>query len=116
MQEVEAYIQKFPLEVQEIMHEFRELITKTNPKIVETFAYQMPAYKLNGKPLVYFAGYKNHIGFYATPTGHSAFADRLKSYKQGKGSVQFPLNEPMPYQLIQDIVDFRIENILGGIK
>ncbi len=55
MQEVEAYLQKFPLEVQEIMHEFRELITKTNPKIVETFAYQMPAYKLNGKPLVYLS-------------------------------------------------------------
>lgn len=116
MQEVETYIQKFPIEVQEIMHEFRKLITKTNPKIVETFAYQMPAYKLNGKPLVYFAGYKNHIGFYATPTGHSAFADRLKNYKQGKGSVQFPLSEPMPYQLIQDIVDFRVENILGSIK
>ncbi len=116
MQEVETYIQKFPMEVQNIMNEFRELITKTNPEIVETFAYQMPAYKLNGKPLVYFAGYKNHIGFYATPTGHSAFADRLKNYKQGKGSVQFPLNEPMPFQLIQDIVDFRVENILGGKK
>jgi len=72
----------------------------------------MPTYKLNGKPLVYFAGYKNHIGFYATPTGHSEFAEELATYKQGKGSVQFPLNNPMPLDLISRIVAFRVRETL----
>src|SRR5690554_7664798 len=68
----------------------------------------MPAYKLNKKPLVYFAGYKNHIGFYATPTGHLEFAKELSKYKQGKGSVQFPLDEPLPVNLIERIIRFRV--------
>jgi len=68
----------------------------------------MPAYKLYGKPLVYFAGFKNHIGFYATPTGHSAFREELSQYKQGKGSVQFQLDKPIPYELIGQIVEFRV--------
>jgi uncharacterized protein YdhG (YjbR/CyaY superfamily) len=64
----------------------------------------------NGKPLVYFAGFKKHIGFYATPTGHTEFANELSTYKQGKGSVQFPLDKPIPYELIKRIVAFRVEN------
>lgn len=75
----------------------------------EGISYGMPAYKMNGRPLVYFAAFKNHIGFYATPTGHAAFAKELSGYKQGKGSVQFPVDEPMPLQLIADIVKFRVE-------
>jgi uncharacterized protein YdhG (YjbR/CyaY superfamily) len=75
---------------------------------VESIAYGMPAYKINGKPLVYFAGYKKHIGFYATPSGHTEFADELSKYKQGKGSVQFPLDKPIPYELIRRIVAFRV--------
>jgi uncharacterized protein YdhG (YjbR/CyaY superfamily) len=71
-------------------------------------SYGMPGYKLNKKPLVYFAGYKNHIGFYATPSGHSHFQEQLSRYKQGKGSVQFPLNEEMPYDLIEEMVRFRV--------
>ncbi len=78
---------------------------------MEGIAYQMPAYKIKGKPLVYFAAYKNHIGFYATPTGHSAFAEELSKYKQGKGSVQFPLDEPIPFDLIERIVAFRAQEI-----
>jgi uncharacterized protein YdhG (YjbR/CyaY superfamily) len=72
----------------------------------------MPAYKLNRKALVYFAGYKNHIGFYATPTGHAEFTEELAKYKQGKGSVQFPINEPMPLDLITKIVKFRVSEVL----
>ena len=68
----------------------------------------MPAYKTQGKPLVYFAAFKNHIGFYATPTGHSEFAKELSKYKQGKGSVQFPIDQPMPLKLIAQIVEFRV--------
>ena len=71
----------------------------------------MPAYKLRGKPLVYFGGYKHHIGFYATPTGHEQFIDELSGYKQGKGSVQFPLDQPMPWDLIERMVKFRVSEV-----
>lgn len=77
------------------------------PDAEEKMSYGMPGYYLNGRPLVYFAGYKKHIGFYATPNGHERFEKELSSYKQGKGSVQFPLNDEIPYQLIREIVKFR---------
>ena len=70
-------------------------------------AYGMPGFYLNKKPMVYFAAYKNHIGFYATPTGHEEFKKELSVYKQGKGSVQFPIKDEIPYQLIRKIVKFR---------
>lgn len=113
MESVDVYIQTFPAAVQEIMQQLRALIKKTAPDAVEGFAYQMPSYKLKGKPLVYFAAYKNHIGLYATPSGHSAFAEELASYKQGKGSVQFPLDKPMPFDLIERIVQFNVGKITG---
>ncbi len=75
----------------------------------------MPAYKLNKKPLVYFAAYKNHIGFYATPSGHAEFSTELSKYKQGKGSVQFPIDEPMPLDLIERIVKFRAAENLDKV-
>jgi len=71
-------------------------------------AYGMPGYKTHKNPLVYFAAFKNHIGFYATPSGHTEFKDELSKYKQGKGSVQFPLDQPIPYKLIERIVQFRV--------
>ena len=111
MNEVDEYITGFPPEVQQIMHEIRRIITDAAPDAVEGMAYGMPGYKTHGKPLVYFAGYKKHIGFYATPTGHSAFAEELAQYKQGRGSVQFPLDKPIPYDLIHRIIVFRaLEN------
>jgi len=106
---VQEYITSFPTDVQDILSQFRSIILENAPNVVESIAYGMPAYKLNGKPLVYFAGFKNHIGFYATPTGHSQFEKELSNYKQGKGSVQFPLNKPMPYDLIKRIVVFRVK-------
>ena len=108
-----AYIQQFPAPVQEIMHTLRNLILQIAPDAEESISYGMPAYKTHKKPLVYFAGYKNHIGLYATPSGHEAFKDALANYKQGKGSVQFPLNEPIPYELIERIVRFRVEENEG---
>src|SRR5690554_2739213 len=108
MNEIETYIQQFPESVQEILHKIRKLIKDNAADAEELFAYGMPAYKLNKKPLVYFAGYKNHIGFYATPTGHLEFAKELSKYKQGKGSVQFPLDEPLPVNLIERIIRFRV--------
>ncbi len=109
MNEIDKYISGFPIEVQEILQQIRTIIKETAPEVTESIAYGMPAYKTNGKPLVYFAGYKNHIGFYATPSGHENFAKELSQYKQGKGSVQFPLNKPIPNDLIREIVKFRVE-------
>jgi uncharacterized protein YdhG (YjbR/CyaY superfamily) len=108
---VDTYIQQFPTPLQERLQQVREVITQTAPEANELISYGMPAYKLHGKPLVYFAGYKNHIGLYATPNGHAAFQKEFSKYKQGKGSVQFPLLEPLPLDLIQQVVAFRIKTI-----
>jgi len=110
---VDDYIQSFPGEIQELLQQVRGIIKKTAPEAIESISYGMPAYKLKGRPLVYFAGYKNHIGFYATPSGHSEFAEELSKYKQGKGSVQFPVTAPMPLELIEKIVRFRVKESLG---
>lgn len=107
--DIEKYISTFPVNVQEILIQIRKVILNIAPDAIEGFGYGMPAYKTNGKPLVYFAAFKNHIGFYATPTGHEKFAAELSSYKQGKGSVQFPINQPIPYDLIKRIVEFRVQ-------
>jgi uncharacterized protein YdhG (YjbR/CyaY superfamily) len=108
MSTVDDYISQFPADVQSILNSIRSIILEMAPDAEESIAYAMPAYKTNKKPLVYFAAFKGHIGFYATPTGHDAFKDELASFKQGKGSVQFPLGKPIPYDLIRRIVAFRI--------
>lgn len=108
---VDEYIAAFPAEVSTRLVHLRALVREHAPGAVESMSYGMPAYKLNGKPLIYFAAFKNHIGLYATPSGHAAFADELSKYKQGKGSVQFPLNEPLPDDLIVRIVKFRVESL-----
>ncbi|PGH39532.1 MAG: hypothetical protein CRN43_08440, partial [Candidatus Nephrothrix sp. EaCA] len=100
---VDAYIKSFDGRTQKILEQVRQTIQAAVPEAAESISYAMPAYKLNGKPLVYFAGYKRHIGFYATPAGHKKFAKELSKYKQGKGSVQFPVEEPMPLELIARI-------------
>ena len=114
---VDEYIKTFPIDIQMLLNKVRKIILEKAPEAVESMAYGMPAYKISGKPLVYFAGFKSHIGFYATPTGHAEFANELSKYKQGKGSVQFPLNKPIPFDLIGRIVEFRVkENILKTKK
>ncbi len=109
---VDDYIKSFPENVQDMLNQIRATIKENAPGAVESIAYHMPAYKTNGRPLVYFAGFKNHIGFYATPTGHAQFEKELSKYKQGKGSVQFPLDKPIPLPLITRIVKFRVEENL----
>ncbi len=106
---VNEYIAGFPENVQVILEKIRKTIRKNAPQATEEIAYQMPAYKLNKRPLLYFAAFKNHIGLYATPSGHLEFAEELSGYKQGKGSVQFPLDEAIPYTLIEKIVKFRVK-------
>lgn len=108
MDEVEKYISEFPETVQSDLKALRESILEEAPKAVESISYGMPAYKTFGKPLVYFAGYKSHIGLYATPSGHKAFEKELSAYKQGKGSVQFPIGE-LPLDLIRRIIAFRVK-------
>ena len=107
MKETEKYIAQFPENVQDILNEIRQIIVEEVPEATEKIAYGMPGFYLNKKPMVYFAAYKNHIGFYATPTGHEEFKKELSVYKQGKGSVQFPIKDEIPYQLIRKIVKFR---------
>lgn len=109
---VDEYIGSFPEKVARLLEQIRQTIRIAAPQANESISYGMPAYKLNGKPLVYFAAFKNHIGFYATPTGHSQFAKELAHYKQGKGSVQFPLTKPIPLDLISRIVVFRVKENL----
>ncbi|MCW3115151.1 MAG: hypothetical protein JWR18_3547 [Segetibacter sp.] len=112
---VDEYIKTFPEDIQKLLQQVRAVIKENAPEAVESIAYEMPAYKTNGKPLVYFAGYTKHVGFYATPTGHAEFAGELSNYKQGKGSVQFPIDMPMPFELIKRIVVFRVkENSAKG--
>ncbi|TRW25690.1 DUF1801 domain-containing protein [Flavobacterium zepuense] len=109
MNPVDSYIANFPPATQKLLWQIRETILSAAPRAEESISYGMPAYKTNGKPLVYFAGCKNHIGFYATPTGHKEFEAELSHYKQGKGSVQFPINEDLPIDLISRIVTFRVQ-------
>ena len=113
---VDEYIKTFPSDIQSLLENVRATIIRKAPQAIESIAYGMPAYKTNGKPLVYFAGYKNHIGFYATPKAHSGFAEELSKYKQGKGSVQFPVNSPIPYELIERIVEYRVTENIARIK
>ena len=113
MVQVEEFIDSFPKETQILLNEIRNIVREEAPGAVEGMAYGMPGYKTNGKPLVYFCAYKKHIGFYATPTGHKQFAVELLKYKQGKGSVQFPIDKPLPLDLIRRIVRFRIKENQG---
>jgi uncharacterized protein YdhG (YjbR/CyaY superfamily) len=104
---IDSYLDSFSLEIREVLVRLREIILSSAPNLVEGFSYGMPVYKYKKKPFVYFAAYKNHIGLYATPNTHEAFKEKLSSYKQGKGSVQFPLSQPIPFDLIKEMLIFR---------
>lgn len=104
----DEYVSDFSFEISEKLNQIRTLIRTIAPEATESITYGMPAYKLFGKPMVYFAGFKKHIGFYALPSGHEKFKEKLSEYKQGKGSVQFLHNKPLPYALIEEIIRFRI--------
>ena len=105
---VDDYISNFPSETKTKLQIIRQIIKDIAPEAIESISYGMPAYKTNKKPLVYFGGFARHIGFYATPAGHEKFKKQLSFYKQGKGSVQFPLDKPLPVNLIKEIVKFRV--------
>jgi len=104
----EEYFAAFPADVQDMLEDLRQTIAKAAPAAEEVISYQMPAYKLHGM-LVYFAAYKNHIGFYPGAGGIAAFRKELSVYKGAKGSVQFPVEQPLPLKLVSRIVKFRVK-------
>ncbi len=104
---IDEYIGLFPLEVQESLKELRKVILAVAPEAVEKISYQMPTFHLRGN-LVHFAAYRNHIGFYPGSSGIAAFKEELSIYKGAKGSVQFPIGKPLPFDLITRIVQFRV--------
>ena len=110
---VDDYLAEFDGDTRERLVEMRATIRAAAPEAVESIAYGMPAYKLDKLPLVYYAGYAGHVGFYATPNGHEAFAEEFSAFKQGKGSVQFPHTAPLPLDLVRRVVAFRIGAIRG---
>ena len=108
---IDEYLIRFPKEVQQLLKKMRLTIKKAAPKAEEKISYGIPTFTLN-ENLVHFAGYKNHIGFYPTPSGITAFKKELSTYKGAKGSVQFPINEPLPLNLVSRIVKFRVNESL----
>jgi uncharacterized protein YdhG (YjbR/CyaY superfamily) len=110
---IDEYIAEFPPEMQKVLEELRALIRAAAPGATEKISYAIPTFDLNGRHLVHFAGYAKHIGFYPTGSGVDAFKEELKPYKSAKGSVQFPLGQPLPTDLIRRIVEFRVEETAG---
>jgi uncharacterized protein YdhG (YjbR/CyaY superfamily) len=108
---IDEYISGFPRNIQAILEELRRVIKDTAPEAKESISYGMPAFKLNG-PLVYFAAFKNHIGFFPTPSGVSEFAKELAPYETSKGTIRFPLDKPIPFDLVKKIVTFRVNKNL----
>jgi uncharacterized protein YdhG (YjbR/CyaY superfamily) len=112
---IDEYIAGLPKDIQEILEELRMTIRKAAPEAEETISYQIPTFTLKGN-LVHFAAFKNHVGFYPTPTGIETFKKELSVYKGAKGSVQFPLDKPLPLSLVAKIVKFRVKENLERAK
>jgi len=111
LKDVDSYILSFPLPVQDILNDIRHWIAKIVPEATERISYQIPTFYLNGN-LVHYAAYEHHIGFYPGAAAIETFGDKLKSYKSGRGSVQFPIDKPMPFELIEAIVRFVVKQRL----
>lgn len=112
---IDTYIASFPKETQKILDQLRATIRKAAPEAEETINYAIPTFTLNGN-LVHFAAFKNHIGFYPTPSGIEAFKKELSVYEGAKGSVKFPIQKPLPFDLITEIVKFRVKENLQKTK
>lgn len=113
--DIDSYIADFPKEVQKLLQQLRTTINKAAPGATETIKYAIPTFYLNGN-LVHFAAYKNHIGFYPTPSGIKKFEKELSHYKGAKGSVQFPIDAPLPLDLVKKIVAFRVTESMQNSK
>ena len=113
--EIDAYIAGFPAEVQEVLQKIRAVMRKAAPAAEEAMKYGIPTFVLNGN-LIHFAGFKSHIGLYPTPSGIVAFKKELAGYASSKGAVQFPLDKPIPYALIEKITKFRVKENAARAK
>lgn len=111
----DEYIAKQPATTQKLLKQLRQLIKKAAPQAEETLAYGMPAYRLNG-PLLYIGGFKDHVSLFATKTPQAIFKDELKAYKTSAGTIQLPLDKPLPVELIKKIINFRVEENLAKKK
>ena len=111
---VDAYMADFPDDVRRKLERIRRTILKVAPGAKQRVSYGIPAFDLDGRPLIYFAGYAKHIGIYPAPRGYDEFREELAAYEGGKGTVRFPLRRPIPYDLIRRIVQFRMERISEG--
>lgn len=109
---IDEYIATFPKNVQDILQELRKVIKEAAPEAKEAISYGMPTFKLNGN-LVHFAAYKNHIGFYPAPSGIDSFKEKLAKYRTGKGTLQFPIDEPIPFELMKEVVRVRVKENLS---
>ncbi len=112
---IDEYINSFPLNIQTMLEKMRQTIHKAAPEAVEAISYQMPAFKLNGN-LVYFAAFKKHIGFYPAPSGIESFKKELSPYITGKGTIQFPLDQTIPFDLVEKVVRYRVKENLAKRK
>lgn len=110
---IDEYISLYPVDIQKILARIRKVIKDEVPEATEAISYQIPTFKLNGKNLVHFAAFKDHISFFPTSSPIEIFKKELKPYKTSKGTIQFPFGQPLPFQLIQKIVQFRVKEILG---
>jgi uncharacterized protein YdhG (YjbR/CyaY superfamily) len=113
---IDEYIRTFPPEVREILEKMRETIHETAPEAEEAIRYGIPTFRLNDGNLVHFAAFEHHIGFYPTPSAIKAFREELSPYKHAKGSIQFPIDRPIPYDLVRKIVEYRVKESLDGGK
>lgn len=107
---VNEYIADFPADIRDILENIRRAIKELAPGAEESISYGMPGFRLNNHLLVWFAAFKDHISFFPTASGVDAFKDKLKGYKTSKGTIQFPLDKPIPYDLIKEITEFRIKD------
>ncbi len=113
---LDEYIKLFPRAVSLKLEKIRLIVKKIAPKSTEGISYGMPTFKLNNKNLVHFAAYEGHIGFYPTPSGVNEFKNELVKYKTSKGAIQFPLDEALPFGIIQKLVKFRVKEVLTNSK
>ena len=115
-EDIDEYIDRFPGNVQELLQKIRKTIQKAAPDAVEAISYGIPTFRLNGN-LVHFAAFQSHIGFYPAPRGVAEFKDDMARYEGGKGTARFPLDQPIPYELITRMVKFRVQkNLEKGVK
>ena len=110
--DIDEYIAGFPEDIRQILERVRATIKKAAPDAVETISYKVPTFNLNGRYLIYFAAYKKHIGVYPTPAGEMEFKEEMSAYESGKGTLKFPLDKPIPFELITKVVKFRAKGNL----